>query len=354
MRPPEEPTTGYLVWRVANRWRVTVDRALAPLGLTHAKFALLASLHGLSRGGMLPSQRELADYAGLDAIYVSKLAKALEQASLLIRTENPGDPRAVQLRLTERGTDVALRAVDVVRALQEEVTAPIGGTGSRRHRDLADTLKTLLGLRPTSDPHSADPHSADPHSADPHSADPHSAGPAGDDPPSTPRRGASSASTYTGETRRDTMPQPPTLTGQDIGEAQGAVQALLEQALGGTGRTGSEFIALRVLAVRGQYPAPAALHDFLASQRQLALNPPAVASLLAELEAAGLASGTAADGPGPAQLTEQGAAAYARLSEEVGAVTRQLYADLDPDDLAIARGVLTQITERAQRLRSEL
>jgi hypothetical protein len=35
-------------------------------------------------------------------------------------------------------------------------------------------------------------------------------------------------------------------------------------------------------------------------------------------------------------------------------VTRQLYADLDPDDLAIARGVLTQITERAQRLRSEL
>jgi hypothetical protein len=45
--------------------------ALAPLGLTHAQYAPLASLYGLSMAGQDPSQRELADYAGLEARYVS-------------------------------------------------------------------------------------------------------------------------------------------------------------------------------------------------------------------------------------------------------------------------------------------
>ena len=39
---------------------------------------MLASLYGLSRGGRLPSQRELADFTGLDPIYVSKLVRVLQ------------------------------------------------------------------------------------------------------------------------------------------------------------------------------------------------------------------------------------------------------------------------------------
>jgi hypothetical protein len=35
-------------------------------------------------------------------------------------------------------------------------------------------------------------------------------------------------------------------------------------------------------------------------------------------------------------------------------VTRRLYADLDPDDLATAHRVLIEVTERANRLRDEL
>jgi DNA-binding MarR family transcriptional regulator len=311
LRSSDDVTTGYLLWRVTTKWRAAVDRAVAPLGLTHAQYSLLASLYGLARTGAQPSQRELADHTGLEPIYVSKLARALEQTGLLTRTEHPADPRAVQLRLTQHGTDIALQAIGVVHALHEELTAPIGGTHSRRNRELQRTLRTLLDIPP----------------------------PAG--------------GTDTDDKGREPMPQPPTLTGQDIGEAQGAVRALLDQILADTDTTSNQYIALRVLAVRGPAAAPAALHQFLAGQRQLGLDPPAVAELLGGLQAKGLVSGSAPDGPGPTQLTPEGAALYARLAAAVTAVTTQLYADFDPDDLATAHRVLAGVVERADRLRDE-
>ncbi|MGW2118457.1 MarR family winged helix-turn-helix transcriptional regulator, partial [Streptomyces zhihengii] len=73
-------TPGFLVWRLSMKWRVAVDRALAPLGLTHAQYSVVATLRGLDRSGIRPSQRELADHTGLEALYVSKLARSLEAA----------------------------------------------------------------------------------------------------------------------------------------------------------------------------------------------------------------------------------------------------------------------------------
>lgn len=144
MASNEGATTGYLLWRLTMKWRAAVDRALAHLDLTHAQYSVLASLYGLSRSGARPSQRELADHTGLEPIYVSKLARALERNGLIERIEHPDDPRAVQLSLTRRGTQVVTRAIPVVRNLQDEMTAPIGGTSSRRHQELVRTLRTLL------------------------------------------------------------------------------------------------------------------------------------------------------------------------------------------------------------------
>jgi DNA-binding MarR family transcriptional regulator len=140
----ERPTTGYLLWRLTMKWRAAVDRALAHLDLTHAQYSVLASLYGMSRSGARPSQRELADHTGLEPIYISKLARALERSGLVERIEHPADPRAVQLNLTRHGTHVITRAIPVVRKLQEEMTAPIGGTSSRRHKEFVRTLQTLL------------------------------------------------------------------------------------------------------------------------------------------------------------------------------------------------------------------
>jgi DNA-binding MarR family transcriptional regulator len=146
MRLPEDATTGYLLWRVATKWRAAVDRAVASLGLSHGQYSLLASLYGLSRTGAQPSQRELADFAGLEPMFVSKLVRALERQGLVTRAAHPGDTRAVQLDLTARGTDVARRAIAVVRELHEELTAPIGGLGGTRNHELVRTLRELLNV----------------------------------------------------------------------------------------------------------------------------------------------------------------------------------------------------------------
>ncbi|MBO0865274.1 MAG: hypothetical protein J2P16_09410, partial [Mycobacterium sp.] len=72
------PSTGYLVWRLAMKWRAELDRTLAPMGITSAQYAVLAAAAAHTSSGDQPSQRELADFVGLEPMFVSKLARALE------------------------------------------------------------------------------------------------------------------------------------------------------------------------------------------------------------------------------------------------------------------------------------
>ncbi|MFD3841259.1 MarR family winged helix-turn-helix transcriptional regulator [Streptomyces sp. NPDC058642] len=140
----EKATPGFLVWRLSMKWRTAVDRAMAPLGLTHAQYSLVASLYGMQRAGERPSQRRLADHVGLEPLYVSKLARSLESAGLLERTRDPRDPRAVQLALTEQGRDTTRQAIEVVQGLLEQLLAPFGGQDSERARNFKHDLVTLL------------------------------------------------------------------------------------------------------------------------------------------------------------------------------------------------------------------
>ncbi|SEC68127.1 DNA-binding transcriptional regulator, MarR family [Streptomyces sp. 3213] len=149
----EGATPGFLVWRLSMKWRVAVDRAVAPLGLTHAQYSLVASLYGMQRSGLRPSQRHLADRTGLEALYVSKLARALESAGLVERTRDPRDPRAVQLALTDEGRDVTRQAIKVVHGLLQQLLEPLGGLDSERTREFGRDLAILLDtpLNPASE-----------------------------------------------------------------------------------------------------------------------------------------------------------------------------------------------------------
>ncbi|MEU9991863.1 MarR family transcriptional regulator [Streptomyces sp. NPDC048045] len=140
----EGATPGFLVWRLSTKWRVAVDRAVAPLGLTHAQYSLVASLYGMQHSGERPSQRRLADHTGMEPLYVSKLARALESAGLLERARDPRDPRAVQLALTEQGRETTRRAIDVVQGLLTQLLEPLGGLDSARTRQLTRDLTALL------------------------------------------------------------------------------------------------------------------------------------------------------------------------------------------------------------------
>ncbi|MEV6627894.1 MarR family transcriptional regulator [Amycolatopsis sp. NPDC051106] len=137
-------TPGHLVWRLSMKWRVAVDRALAPVGLTHAQYVFLSSLFDLERAGTTPSQRELADHTGLEALYVSKLARALDTDGLVERTRDSADTRTIRLTLTARGRDVVEPAIATVAELLDRLLAPLGGRGGDRTAALAHELTLLL------------------------------------------------------------------------------------------------------------------------------------------------------------------------------------------------------------------
>jgi DNA-binding MarR family transcriptional regulator len=133
------------------KWRASVDAALAPVGLTHAQYTVLASLRGITRSGLTPSQRKLADHTGLDPIYISKLVRRLESAGLIERAPDPADSRAVTLSITEEGRRVVDRAIAIVHELQEHLTAPLGGMDSRRIQALTKDLELLIAAPVTTD-----------------------------------------------------------------------------------------------------------------------------------------------------------------------------------------------------------
>lgn len=143
-RDPDDPSTGFLVWHLSMRWQVELTRALAPLGITHSDYGLLASLSACERTGVRPSQRELADASGLEPMHVSKLVRALADRELVRREPHPSDPRAVQLSLTAAGIDVVHAGREVVLRLDAERLEAIGGPRSTRAHDLRASLGDLL------------------------------------------------------------------------------------------------------------------------------------------------------------------------------------------------------------------
>jgi hypothetical protein len=72
------------------------------------------------------------------------------------------------------------------------------------------------------------------------------------------------------------------------------------------------------------------------------------------MQTAGLASGTSLNGVGPAQITANGTATLARLTQRVAPTTQRLYDSLDPADLATAHRVLADVIERADDIRRTL
>ena len=110
--PEESP--GFLLWHVTLRWQRAVTAALAPLGLTHVQFVLLASSWWLNAHGDEPNQLSVARQAGTDVKMTSEVLRKLEAKGLIVRTVDVADTRARRIHVTERGSDLARTAVTAV------------------------------------------------------------------------------------------------------------------------------------------------------------------------------------------------------------------------------------------------
>lgn len=141
---PEGHAIGYLVWHLTLKWRAEMGRMLAPLGLTATQYSVLASLYALVRTGVEPSQRELADFSGLEPMHVSKVVRALERDSLVERHESASDPRAFRLTLTEHGVEVLTQAIGMVRQQEARRLMALGEPVEVQAAQLSAMLRTLL------------------------------------------------------------------------------------------------------------------------------------------------------------------------------------------------------------------
>jgi DNA-binding MarR family transcriptional regulator len=301
MGTPLEPTNGFLIWRLSMKWRAAMDRVLAPLGLTHAQFSVLGALGGLSRSGRRPSQRELADFTGLEPIYVSKLARALEKAGLVERPADPDDPRAVRLTLTGRGREVLTAAITAVHAKHTDLTSAIGGPDGERNRELRDTLLLLLAETP---------------------------------------------STHHLESER-TMTAPRTFNGQNINLAAAATRGVLDALVARAGLTFEQFVTLRTLVGAG----PADRETVARTTAGPAADEAAIGRALDQLEAAGLirTGENCLFEPAP-----QGKELFEQVSMASAQAGDQLFEGIDGRDLAVTERVLDLITRRAKTVRAEL
>jgi DNA-binding MarR family transcriptional regulator len=137
LEPGESP--GFLLWHATLRWQRLLARALAPLDLTHVQFVLLASTWWLNEHGTRPTQVELAAQAGTDVKMTSQVVRMLEAKGLLERPVDASDARARRLEVTDRGAELASRAVTVVERADAEFFADTAA-------DALSVLKTLSGF----------------------------------------------------------------------------------------------------------------------------------------------------------------------------------------------------------------
>lgn len=122
-----EQSPGFLLWRATLSWQRRIRAALAPHGLTHVQFALLASLWWIQEHGTVqPSQADLAAHTGTDPMMTSQVIRKLAVRGLVARQSDPADNRAMQLTVTEAGRTLLAGALADVEAADEAYFAVLG------------------------------------------------------------------------------------------------------------------------------------------------------------------------------------------------------------------------------------
>jgi DNA-binding MarR family transcriptional regulator len=131
-----EDSPGFLLWRVTLAWQRAMRVALAPHGLTHVQFVLLASSWWLGQEEP-PTQQRLAEHAGTDPMMTSQVVRKLEDKGLVTREEDPADARARRIVLTGEGRALLAPALKDVERADAEFFAALGSGQARFARSLA-------------------------------------------------------------------------------------------------------------------------------------------------------------------------------------------------------------------------
>ncbi|HKA83687.1 MAG TPA: MarR family winged helix-turn-helix transcriptional regulator [Acidimicrobiales bacterium] len=139
------------------------------------------------------------------------------------------------------------------------------------------------------------------------------------------------------------MSDTPTLTGQDIGQAERATRALLDRVLAQVQTTFHQSVVLNLTA---NAPAPPEVDALVTRMAQgLKVDRSTARTAIDELVAGGLVDPSG--DPATLALTPEGAARFATIRRGIDQIAERLYGDLPSDDLATTHRILAIVTERA-------
>jgi MarR family transcriptional regulator for hemolysin len=118
----EEHRFGMQLAHVSRGWRAELDRRLADLGLSQARWLVL--LH-LARFQEPPTQRELAQSIGVEGPTLARLLDSLESQKLVRRQSVIEDRRAKKILLCDTALPLIEKIETIATALRHELFAGI-------------------------------------------------------------------------------------------------------------------------------------------------------------------------------------------------------------------------------------
>lgn len=134
-RPPEQLVD--LIRDVPRLWRSLIDRRLRPLGLSQAKWRVLAYA---SRQTAPVTQTELADFLGIETPTLVRLLDRLTEGGWVQRKACPGDRRVRRVHLTPKAQRVTMQIEIAVAEVREQLFA---GLSPVQIEQCVDTLSRV-------------------------------------------------------------------------------------------------------------------------------------------------------------------------------------------------------------------
>lgn len=110
---------GLLLWQTTTAWQREVQAALAPHGITHAQFVIMAITMYLTETSGEATQADIVRMSRLDKMTVSSGLKKLESLKFAERHIHADDTRIYVITLTNKGGVLARKLVRAVEAVDK-------------------------------------------------------------------------------------------------------------------------------------------------------------------------------------------------------------------------------------------
>lgn len=116
-----EESIGFVFWKTYSLWSRKIKAELKTLGLTHVQFVVLATVFEMTKISKEVTQKEVADFSGIDIMSVSLALKFLVSSKYVIRKENKIDTRAKSVSMTKTGERKLMEAFKVVKQIDDQI-----------------------------------------------------------------------------------------------------------------------------------------------------------------------------------------------------------------------------------------